>query len=96
MRLIDLASGAALGVWSSGGISGGHNNPVITIMLAIFRGFPWKKVPGYIAGQIFGAWLGALLTYTNYFHAIDIYEGGNGRTTPGTASYFATYSVRFL
>ena len=64
-------------------------------MLAIFRGFPWKKVPGYIIGQIFGAWMGAMLTYANYFHAIDVFEGGKGvRTTPGTAALFATYAVR--
>ncbi|VDC04671.1 unnamed protein product [Peniophora sp. CBMAI 1063] len=91
------AVGASLGVWCSAGISGGHNNPVITLMLAIFRGFPWKKVPGYVIGQIFGAWMGAMLTYANYFHAIDVYEGGKGiRTTPGTASLFATYALDYL
>ncbi|KZV70263.1 aquaporin [Peniophora sp. CONT] len=91
------AVGAALGVWVSAGISGGHNNPVITLALAIFRGFPWKKVPGYILGQVFGAWLGAMLTYANYFHAIDIFEGGKGvRTVPGTASLFSTYALDYL
>ncbi|KAI0030976.1 aquaporin [Vararia minispora EC-137] len=91
------AVGAALGVWASAGISGGHCNPVITVALALFRGFPWKKVPGYIIGQIVGAFIGALLTYANYFHAIDIYEGGKGiRTTPGTASLFSTYALDYM
>ncbi|KAI0321203.1 aquaporin [Amylostereum chailletii] len=91
------AAGLALGVWVSGGISGGHCNPVVTLALAIFRDFSWKKVPWYLIGQFFGAWLGALLVYANYFHAIDLFEGGKGiRTTPGTASFFGVYTPDYL
>lgn len=66
----------------------------VTICSAIFRRLPWKKVPLYIAAQILGAFLGSLFVYSNYFHAIDLFEGGKGvRTVPGTASLFATYAV---
>ena len=66
----------------------------MTICSAIFRGLSWKKVPQYIFGQVLGAFLGSLFVYSNYFHAIDLFEGGKGvRTVPGTASLFATYSV---
>jgi aquaglyceroporin related protein len=69
-------------------------NVQVTICSAIFRGLPWKKVPLYIFGQVLGAFLGSLFVYSNYFHAIDLFEGGKGvRTVPGTASLFATYSV---
>lgn len=61
--------------------------------LAIFRGFPWRKVPGYLLGQLIGAWIGAIVVFGNYFHAIDIVEGGNGERTLKTASLFATYAV---
>jgi aquaglyceroporin related protein len=62
--------------------------------MALFRGFPWKKVPGYIIGQVLGAFTGSLLTYANYFHALDVFEGGKGiRTVPGTAALFSTYAV---
>lgn len=40
-----------------------------------------------------GGLVGAALVYANYFHALDIYEGGRGVRTLGTASLFSTYAV---
>ena len=65
----------------------------VTVCCAIFRGFPWRKVPGYVLGQLIGAWVGAIIVFGNYFHAIDIVEGGKGRRTLKTGSLFATYAV---
>ncbi|KAI0050271.1 aquaporin [Auriscalpium vulgare] len=90
------ACGAALGVWVSGGISGGHINPAVTLALAVYRKFPWRKVPGYMLGQLIGAWIAALIVFANYFHAIDIFEGGKGVRTLSTASLFATYSLAYM
>ncbi|KAJ3529813.1 hypothetical protein NM688_g7800 [Phlebia brevispora] len=94
---IGWACSVALGVWFSAGVSGGHLNPAITIALATFRGFPWRKVPGYIFAQLMGALCGAGVAYANYIHAIDIYEGGRHiRTVPGTASMFSTYALDYM
>ncbi|KAL6308352.1 aquaporin [Sparassis latifolia] len=91
------AVGTALGVWFSAGISGGHINPAVTIALATFRGFPWRKVPVYIFAQLMGALCGAGIVYANYIHAIDLYEGGRSiRTVPGTASLFSTYAAPYM
>jgi aquaglyceroporin related protein, other eukaryote len=43
-----------------------------------------------------GGLVGAAVVYANYFHAIDIYEGGRGVRTLRTASLFATYAVSLL
>ncbi|KAL5519817.1 hypothetical protein ACEPAG_1477 [Sanghuangporus baumii] len=89
--------GIGLGAWVSAGISGGHINPAVTISLATFRGFPWRKVPIFILSQLLGAIVGAALTYANYVDAINLAEGGPGiRTVPGTAGLFGTYAVGYL
>jgi glycerol uptake facilitator-like aquaporin len=41
--------------------SGGHFHPAITLCLAFWQGFPWRKVPRYIVSQIMGAFLAGLL-----------------------------------
>jgi glycerol uptake facilitator-like aquaporin len=69
----------------------------VTFSLAVFRGFPWRKVPLYISAQLLGGFCGAGIVYANYFHAIDIVEGGpNIRTINGSGDLFATYAVRFI
>ncbi|KAF8345029.1 aquaporin-like protein [Amanita rubescens] len=90
------ACGAALGVWCSFGITGGHINPAVTIAFATWRGFPWKKVPYYIFCQLLGGLVGAAIIYGNYYHAIDIYEGGPGIRTLATAGFFSTYALDYM
>lgn len=92
-------AGVAMSVYIAGGISGGHISPAITIVLAVFRGFPWKRVPSYIAGQLLGFIAGSGVAYGLYRHAITIYEGGPGIRTlgvQGTASFFATYPMDYV
>jgi len=88
--------GTAMGVWVSVGISGGHINPAVTLALATFRGFPWKKVPVYIFAQVMGGLVGAALVYANYIHAIDLFEGGRHIRTLNTASLFSTYALGYM
>jgi len=85
-----------MGVWVSGGISGGHINPAVTLALATWRGFPWRKVPGYMFAQVMGGLVGAGLVYANYIHAIDIFEGGREVRTLATASLFSTYALDYM
>ena len=42
-----------------GHVSGAHVNPAVTVAFALFRHFPWRDVPGYVAAQLAGAAAGA-------------------------------------
>jgi glycerol uptake facilitator protein len=89
------------GVYVAGGISGAHINPAVTLAFALRRGFPWRKVPSYIAAQLVGAFIGALLVYIVYKGAIDSVERANHwtRGEPNSVpsySIFATFPAPYL
>jgi aquaporin Z len=46
-----------------GKVSGAHLNPVVSLAFSLRGDFPWRRVPGYIAVQLIGASLAALLLH---------------------------------
>ncbi|XVV16543.1 MIP/aquaporin family protein [Actinoplanes sp. CA-131856] len=85
--------GVTLGVYVAARISGAHLNPAVTIALAAFKGFEWRKVAPYSLAQILGAFVAALLVrwnYTEVLHAADpgltIKTQGVFSTLPGNGS----------
>ncbi len=56
----------AMAVYAVGRISGAHLNPAVTIGLAAIGSFPWNEVPGYIAAQMIGGFVGAVLVWLAY------------------------------
>jgi glycerol uptake facilitator protein len=60
------AVAVAVAVYAIGRISGGHLNPAVTIALATIGSFSWADVPGYIAAQMAGAFVGAVLVWVMY------------------------------
>ena len=56
----------AVAVYCVASISGGHLNPAVTIGLATIGKFEWALVPGYIAAQMVGAFLGGILVWLAY------------------------------
>lgn len=56
----------AMAAYAVGRISGAHLNPALTLALATIGSFAWADVPGYIAAQIVGAFLGAIIVWLAY------------------------------
>jgi glycerol uptake facilitator protein len=67
---IGWAFAVIIAVYVTGGISGAHLNPAVTLALAVRRGFSWGKVAPYIVAQFIGAFLGAAGVYLVYMDGL--------------------------
>ncbi len=53
-------------VFTVAAASGAHLNPAVTVGLAVAGKFAWADVPLYIAAQMIGAMIGAMLVWVHY------------------------------
>jgi glycerol uptake facilitator protein len=92
--------GVILGVYVAGRVSGAHINPAVTIALAAFKGFPWRKVAPYCLAQTAGAFVAAIIVrfvYADLIARIDpdhtIASQGIFSTLPGNAVEGANVTI---
>jgi glycerol uptake facilitator protein len=78
--------GVTLGVYVAGRISGAHLNPAVTVALAVFKGFSWRKVLPYSLAQIAGAFVAALIVRWNYSEVLAKLDPGHTVKTQGVFS----------
>ncbi|MEU4420112.1 MIP/aquaporin family protein [Actinoplanes sp. NPDC024001] len=78
--------GVVFGVYVAARISGAHLNPAVTIALAVFKGFEWRKVAPYIVAQFLGAFVAALLVRWNYTEVLNAADPGLTIKTQGVFS----------
>jgi len=84
-------------VYVAASASGAHLNPAVTIALAYAGKFDWALVPQYLAAQLLGAMIGALLVWLAYKQHFD--ETPDGDTKLGvfcTAPAKRSYTHNFL
>ncbi len=86
-----------LGIYASGQVTGAHLNPAVTISLATYTDFPWKKVAPYIVAQTLAAFAAAVVINIAFSGIIEHFEVVNDliRGEPGSqlsAMVYATYA----
>ncbi len=91
------ALGVMLGIYAAGQVTGAHLNPAVTISLAIYGGFPWKKVIPYIIAQTVAAFMVAVVIHSVFGGVIAHFEAVKHivRGAPGSqlsAMVYATYA----
>ncbi|GAA4393222.1 MIP/aquaporin family protein [Tsukamurella soli] len=94
--------GVMLGIYTAGRISGAHLNPAVTLAMAVFRGFEWRKVLPYAVAQFLGAFVAALIVrwvYGDVLTSVDPHHTfatqGVFSTMPGNGSLPVSFSTAF-
>ncbi|XP_071494488.1 aquaporin-9-like [Diadema antillarum] len=85
-----------IAVYASGGVSGGHVNPAVSLGMCTLGRLRWVALPVYCVAQLVGAFFGATVVYGVYLDAINEVEGGSNNRTSLTAGIFATYPEPYL
>ena len=78
--------GVTLGIYVAARISGAHLNPAVSIALAAFQGFSWRKVIPYSIAQLLGAFAAALLVRWNYTEILAKFDPGHTIKSQGVFS----------
>jgi len=79
------ACAVTVAVYCVNRISGAHLNPAVTLALAATGAFSWALVPGYIAAQIAGGFLGGVIVWLTYLPHWEV--------TPDPVSKLAVFST---
>ncbi|XP_010715575.2 aquaporin-9 [Meleagris gallopavo] len=95
---VGFAMAVTIAVYVSGGISGGHINPAVSLAMCVAGRLKWTKLPIYILAQLLGAFVGAAAVFGIYHDAFMEYSNGTLEVTGpyATAHIFATYPAPYL
>jgi glycerol uptake facilitator protein len=82
-----------IAIYTTASVSGCHANPAVTLALAIYRKFSWKKVVPYCIAQTVGGFAGAGVVYALYAPVINHFNLTNhlSRAGGGAAGVFFTH-----
>lgn len=80
--------GIATAIYLTGSLSGAHLNPAVTLALAGWNGFSWRRVPGYLIAQFLGAFVASAVLYAAFLGPLRAFEQTHNiiRGQPGSES----------
>lgn len=84
-----ITMGWAFAVIITAFVSGAHNNPAVTLAMALRGSLPWSKVPAYLVAEFGGAFLGAAAVYAIYREGL-LATGMPNVWSTGPGSVFGT------
>jgi glycerol uptake facilitator protein len=78
--------GIATAIYLTGGLSGAHLNPAVTLSLAAAGRFPWRRAPGYALVQFLGAFAASAVLYAAFAGSLRSFEAAHEiiRGAPGS------------
>ena len=88
--------GVSIAIYVTAAVSGTHINPAVTITVAVYRGFPWRRVVPYILAQTAGTFTAAAVVYGGYQNLFAKFEAEKNIVRGSveslqTAGIFSTY-----
>jgi glycerol uptake facilitator protein len=78
--------GIAIAIHLTGSLSGAHLNPAVTVSMAVWSGFPLRRVVPYGLSQLAGAFVAAAVLYLVFGDALRAFEHANGIVRGGPGS----------
>ena len=97
INVFGWAFAVMLAAYVSGGISGAHFNPAVTLAFAVARKFSWRNVIPYWLAQFAGAFCAAAAVYAVYWAAITAHDVGVKRgDAMDTFGIFATSPAAYF
>jgi len=76
----------ALAIFLTGGLSGAHLNPAVTLAFFAFRKLPARQLPHYFLWQFIGAFAAAAVLYLMFAGSITAFEAREGITRGAAGS----------
>jgi glycerol uptake facilitator protein len=82
-----------IAIYTTASITGCHANPAVTLALAFFRKFSWRKVIPYCVAQVVGGFAGAAIVYALFWPVINLFNAQHHltRAAGGAAGVFFTH-----
>ena len=97
LRLLENAAATAVGLYAIilmfAPVSGGHFNPVVSLVYALFGGLSWREALAYVPAQLAGCISGAVLANVMFAEPLSISATQRATVTHGVSEAVATLGL---
>jgi glycerol uptake facilitator protein len=69
--------GISTAIYLTASLSGAHLNPAVSLAFALWGGFPWRRLPGYVVAQFLGAFVASAALFALFHGVLEAYEAAS-------------------